>query len=33
MEYTMTITLCPLVLFVNIDGAVSIETCPICKEH
>jgi hypothetical protein len=33
MDYTMIILLCPLVLVVNIDDAVSTETCPICKEH
>jgi hypothetical protein len=32
-DYTMRILDCPLVLVVNIDDAVSIETCHICKEH
>jgi hypothetical protein len=33
MDYTMRILLCPLVLVVNIDDAISTETCLICKEH
>jgi hypothetical protein len=33
MDYTMTILLCPLVLIVNTDDAISKETCFICKEH
>jgi hypothetical protein len=33
MEYTLKIRLCALVLVVNIDDAVSIEMCLICKEH
>jgi hypothetical protein len=33
MNYTMRIILCPLVLVVNTDDAVSTETCIICKEH
>jgi hypothetical protein len=33
MDYTMRILLCPLVLVVNIDDAISTETYLICKEH
>jgi hypothetical protein len=33
MDYTMSILLWPLVLVVNIDDALSTETCLICKEH
>jgi hypothetical protein len=33
MDYTMRILVCPLVLVVNIDDAVSTETWLICKEH
>jgi hypothetical protein len=33
MDYIMKILLCPLVLVVNIDDAVSTETCLICNEH
>jgi hypothetical protein len=32
MDYIMRILLCPLVLVVNIDDAVSTEMCRICKE-
>jgi hypothetical protein len=33
MDYTIRILLCPLVLVVSIDDAVSTETSLICKEH
>jgi hypothetical protein len=33
MDYTKRILLCPLVLVVNIVGAICTETCIICKEH
>jgi hypothetical protein len=33
MDYTMRILFCPLVLVVNIDDAVSTETCLICKDY
>jgi hypothetical protein len=33
MNYTVRIFLCPLVLVVNTDHAVYIETCLIHKEH
>jgi hypothetical protein len=33
LDYTMTILLCPLVMVVNTDEAVSTETCLVCKEH
>jgi hypothetical protein len=33
MDYTMRILVCPLVVVVNIDDAVSTETCHICKEY
>jgi hypothetical protein len=32
MDYTLRILLCPLVLVVNIDDAISIETCLMTKE-
>jgi hypothetical protein len=32
MDYIMTILLCPLVLVVNIDDALSTEMCLICKK-
>jgi hypothetical protein len=33
MYYTVRILIYPLVLVVNIDNAVSIETCLICKKY
>jgi hypothetical protein len=33
MDYTMRVLFFPLVLIVNIDDAVPIETCLICQEH
>jgi hypothetical protein len=33
MDYTMRILLCPLVLIVNVDGAICSEMCLTCKEH
>jgi hypothetical protein len=32
-DYTKKTLLCPLVLVVNIDDAVSTETCFLCKEY
>jgi hypothetical protein len=33
MDYTVNIILCPLVLVVNINDAISTETSLTCKEH